>query len=374
MSRSKFWSLISSLQREIDATYAALVPAIAALAESMPDLFPASTIDTFTKAWTCWAYCLLNSRSFSLSSSSSTSTSTSTEAEQQQQDQEEAKAGGKSSSSVSSSSSSSSSKALVPFMDLMNHASTAADATLVVGVDDETGALCAQAKRDLKAGEELCFQYRHGGDVLKFLFNYGFVPAKAAAAGGDADAEKGAAGDEPLQEAVYFLVDFPPSSSGAAAGASSDSAGDAPSPPPCDVVLGAALRSLGLPATMQLAIPATAADPFPDTWLWALRLLAMYKDSDVDHLKSFAAGEVKIRPEQEQAAWAGAADTLSSAYEWYETASEKLGTKKEEDIDGDGDGDSDGDDEALLRRLYQAALGVLHGALAIFIARTRGGQ
>ena len=319
-------SLIDGLKREIIVTHAALVPAIAALSQVRPDVFPAGAAATFTKEWCSWAFCILNSRSFELGSG-------------KVQD-----------------------RALVPFMDLMNHAATADQATVVVGVED--GALCAQAKRDLEVGEELCFQYRHGGDLLQFLFNYGFIPAAASsdaadeAAGSNDEAEAVGSNDE----AVYFLVDFRAPSAHNAAPASVSPPGDPL--PPCDETLGAALNSLGLPATMQLAIPATAHNPFPDSWIWALRLQAMYRDGDMDHLRCFAKGEVKIRPEQDVAAWAAAADTVAASYEWYEAALEKLRGGSSASDEGDAD-DTDG---SLLRRVYQAALLVLRGTMQTLMA------
>ena len=41
-----------------------------------------------------------------------------------------------------------------------------------------------------------------------------------------------------------------------------------------------ALGSLGLPPSTLLAIPATVDDPLPESWIWALRLRAMFNDGD----------------------------------------------------------------------------------------------
>ena len=69
---------------------------------------------------------------------------------------------------------------LVPVFDLLNHAE-AESATVYITVekDDENPTnkyVCARASRKLLAGEELRFKYHQEGELLHYLFYYGFIP------------------------------------------------------------------------------------------------------------------------------------------------------------------------------------------------------
>merc|ERR1712087_393069 len=86
------------------------------------------------------------------------------------------------------------------------------------------------------------------------------------------------------------------------------------------MILGMAMGSLGLPPSPDLAIPLSLVDPFPQSWIWALRL----REMDEEQLQAFIEGQVKITGEQELRVWRLINKEIQRQVKWYLDAEEKL--------------------------------------------------
>jgi hypothetical protein len=331
---STLHNFVQRMRNEIDRCLFDLQPLVDWLAES--NYYPTvKTKETFQKTFLGWAYCCLTSRTFDLTPMS--------EGPQEPKDDETA---------------SMEEHGLVPFMDLMNHASTPTDATLFVNVesmggekgeegeDGEEGEegeegivaeptmfVTARATRDLQEGEELCFSYRTAGEALKFLFNYGFVPDDA-------------------KDVFYLMVTYEDEES-----------------EQIDGVLAAALSSLGLPPTKTIAIPMTEEDPLPDLYVWALRVREMHLDKEVreECLQSFVSGEqLRLLQRHEERVWNGIAKKIQESYYFYTE-------EEEEEVVVVMGRDSEGCENQFVQRTRDAAVCVLEKAMAKFTQITGAG-
>ena len=316
-------NFVQRMRNEMDRCLFDLQPLVDWLVESK--YYPTNgTKEKFQLEFLGWAYCCLTSRTFDLTPMS--------EGPQEPKDDETA---------------SMEEHGLVPFMDLMNHASTPADATLMINVEplqvvvEEKGEgveegveggtvsaaitamfVTARATRELQEGEELCFSYRTAGEALKFLFNYGFVP-------------------EDAKDVFYLMVTY------------DDDESDH-----IDEHLSAALSSLGLPPTKTIAIPMTEEDPLPDLYVWALRVREMHLDKEarLECLQSFVSGApLRLLQSHEERVWNGIATKIQESYNFY---TEEEGEK--EDVNGKGYEDQ------FVQRTRDAAVCVLEKAMAKF--------
>ena len=283
------------LNNEIELALLDLAPVLSYLVSNRPDIFPESCLDLFTREWCAWAYSAMTSRSFDLSEIPASKLSKTEDSD--------------------SSSNEDDGYGLVPFMDLMNHANTPDSATILVGVeiddDDEEYYIVARALRDIPEGTELCFSYRLQGDALKFLFNYGFIP-------------------EDAKDIFYFMVKYPHEDEDEDEKALGNGDGESNKVDedtngvekglPCDPLLAAALKSLGLPGTRIIAVPLTAEDPLPETWMWALRLRAMHLGEDRERfLGNFSkGGQIEMTQAHESSMWSTIAQVLETSLETYQ--------------------------------------------------------
>ena len=148
-------SYIDRLNKEEDAMRMFLIEEIAKLHNLYPGLFPATCLESLTKNdnWLYWAFGITNSRTVDLV----------IRTKNENKAKEEINNPG-----------------LDPVFDLLNHAE-AESATVYITVekDDENPTnkyVCARASRKLLAGEELRFKYHQEGELLHYLFYYGFIP------------------------------------------------------------------------------------------------------------------------------------------------------------------------------------------------------
>ena len=323
-------NFIQRMENECDRAYFDLQPIVDHLSSS--GLYPRQTTEIWNLSFIKWAYCCLTSRTFDLTPAAN---GPQTPEEDDISTMEE--------------------HGLVPFMDLMNHASTPSEATLMVKVEeiDQVMYATARAIRDLKQDEELCFSYRSHGDALKFLFNYGFVPDDA-------------------KDIFYAMVEYP----------SEDS-------DEVDALLGAVLESLGLPATKTIAIPMTDENPLSELYVWALRVKEMHMD--VEHreqcLQSFVSGQpLQLLNSHEENVWNTIGMNLSAAYEFYTNeeeqhkvnVTEEAEDKEEKDKETGEKGESStcsgsgGEEEQFVQRTRDAAARILEKAMATFVSMTGG--
>jgi len=168
-------------------------------------------------------------------------------------------------------------RCLIPFADLLNHSFSP---NLRHHVDSD-GAFSFTATRDIAEGDELTVEYRGDLDACSFLLHYGFYPHEAVSGG------------EGLR--VFFRVAFDEADLGEGA------------------PLRAAVRSLGLEPSADMALPATIEQPLPPLWIWLLRLKGM----TTAQRTGFAAGRVELGAAVEAEAWATIRQTLSDHREWY---------------------------------------------------------
>jgi hypothetical protein len=173
---------------------------------------------------------------------------------------------------------------LVPAGDIFNHClGTRPQCNLQVRFVDGEGTgddVVFFAKRNILAGEELLFEYRKT-DCNQMLVYYGFAPETE---------------EQDSHDAAFFPVSFP---------------GQTLTQPQA-----VALQSLQLPVSIELAVPATFADPLPSTLVWALRVRAM----DESQLAAFCAGQVAFRRDQETQVWATIRKLITETVAWYEAA------------------------------------------------------
>ena len=311
-------NFIQRMVNEVDRAHFDLLPLVQHLTST--EVFPESATALWTLSFLKWAYCCLTSRTFDLTFSVN---GPQTAEEDDIATMEE--------------------HGLVPFMDLMNHANSPSEATLMIKVEeiDQTLYVTARATKDLKQGEELCFSYRSNGDALKFLFNYGFVPTDA-------------------KDIFYVMVDYPNEDSDEV-----------------DALLGAALESLGLPATKTIAIPMTDESPLSELYVWALRVREMHLDVEQREacLLSFVTGEpLKLLNTHEENVWNAIGINLSAAYEFYTEEEEE----EKEGVNGVGRVvpamicSGSGEDE-FVQRTKDAASRILEKAMSTFVRMTGGG-
>ena len=117
-------------------------------------------------------------------------------------------------------------------------------------------------------------------------------------------------------------------------------------------MLWSAIESLGVAPSADIALPATAAQPLPATWIWLLRLKGMSEEQRA----SFLQGRVELSAAVESAAWETIKTTLTEHRDWYASAA----TANE---------DPSGADMApslwkIAREVHRAALEVTAAALA----------
>lgn len=306
-------NFIQRMKNEVDYAHFDLSPIVNYLIEN--NLYPSSTKKVWSIDYLKWAYCCLTSRTFDLTPINFNEESTADETATMEE------------------------HGLVPFMDLMNHAQTPADATLMVNVEtiDQVVYATARATRDLKKSEELCFSYRTEGDALKFLFNYGFVPKDA-------------------KDIFYLMVDFPNENSEGV-----------------DNLLSKALKSLGLPATKTIAIPMTDEDPLPQLYIWALRVREMHLDVErrEECLGNFVSGQpLRLLQNHEQNVWNKIGQDLSKSYEFY--TEEEVAEKKESSSSNNSSG-VDASEIEYLTRVRDAAARILEKCMTQFVEYTSGG-
>ena len=202
-----------------------------------------------------WATCVLNSRCFELSGI----------------DKEEPR------------------KCLVPFADILNHSFSP---TLSHEVDSD-GNLIFKAARPIAEGDELTITYRSDKDACSFLLNYGFFPQDSDVSDGG-----GPQGTRPNEVRVYCRVAFDVDECVAG------------------TPLYAAVQSLGIAPSADVALPASLEQPLPALWVWLLRLKGM----DDSQRMGFIQGQVALSASVEEAAWDTIRSTLEAHRPWYENA------------------------------------------------------
>jgi len=331
---STLHNFVQRMNNEVDRAQLDLLPIVEYLVTE--HIYSESALQIFDISFLRWAYCSLTSRMFDLTP---TADGPQTPADDEITTMEE--------------------HGLVPFMDLMNHASTPADATLAVNVETVDGSIdvgpcvIARALRDLKEGDELCFSYRMQGEALKFLFNYGFVPKDA-------------------KDVFYLMVEYssPTSSSTSSSTTISDCLDDTAEEQDededkdkVDNLLGSALESLGLPPTKTIAIPMTDEDPLPELYIWALRVREMHLDVEERSkcLSSFVSGEpLSLLRKHEERVWKCIAESIESAHEFYTDEAEE-------------ESSSSGYEDAFVERIRDAAVRVLEKTMAKFACLTGAG-
>jgi len=148
---------------------------------------------------------------------------------------------------------------LIPFVDLCNHSE---NATLVVRVErNEQGNRVARARatRDVAENEELTIRYFGKQEMVHFLFYYGFVPTPTTSTNSNGS---------DVCESVYYHVQYDGVDVGLDVNKRDQGSNH----------LLSALASLGLPPTDDFALQGTAEAPFPEEWIWLLRIREIWND------------------------------------------------------------------------------------------------
>jgi hypothetical protein len=319
-------SYVDRARKEEASMFSFLSDEVVRLSTCNPLLFSDACIKGLTHTWLFWAFSVTNSRGFDLTDHYNGSYS-----------DEENNPG------------------LLPIMDMMNHA-YGAKATVKISVEKHTSGamvdtaeetyMCARATKDLKANDELCFEYQKVEEILHFLFYYGFLPSERHSE----------------SELMYFQIEAFDEAKEAMSESEQQADGFA--------LYSRALQSLGLPNSPTLAIPASAAEPFPNAWIWILRLKAMYEGKCLDQLQDFIDGKVKILVSQEEFVWTSVGETLTEYIKWYEHALSSSGEgtvnlgATVSSILGDAR-DSD-EEHTLTRSILLIAQSVLERAHSIF--------
>ena len=250
---------------------------------------------------------------------------------------------------------------LLPLADIMNHCSPEeANVELRVRKPSAAGSgggLACVVATDVAPGTALQWAYSDYADDLYFLMYYGFPPPtppdfERALSGSPSRRVSGEGASDQYLTSLYLeldlssLCDNGPVESPCKADDGADANGswhpqlatsadkcaafndvDAGRPPLLlPAALSAALESLGLPATPQLAFPVSPANPIPDMYVWAHRLRAIASSgvegagSAEAQLLAIAGGTLAVTPEQEVAAWTAIRESCEVAKEWYRAA------------------------------------------------------
>ena len=350
---STLYNFVQRMNNEIDRAHFDLEPIVRHLIKT--NILPHDAINAFTLDFLRWVYCCLTSRTFDLTlSPSAAAASTISTTETTPTTQTTATTNEEDDTATAED------HGLVPFMDLMNHASTPSEATLAVIVeilqDDGEGEgkqketnggnmdvsyVTARATRDLQQDEELCFSYRMKGEALKFLFNYGFVP-------------------EDAKDVFYLMVKYDTNTLTNTDNTDNTKDGNdgENEDENVDHLLGSALLSLGLPATKTLAIPMTDEDPLPELYIWALRVLEMHLDEKERQscLESFQTENIRLLKSHEENVWKRIAENIECSYEFY---------TKEEEIKKDNKR-KEGYEDVFVHRTRDAAVRILEKSMAKF--------
>lgn len=98
-----------------------------------------------------------------------------------------------------------------------------------------------------------------------------------------------------------------------------------------------ALASLGLPPSLELAIPCTLVAPVPDILLWIFRLRELYRADDAESLDMFARGQgLRMTPAQMESADETLRSILSEAYDFYSASSSAAPASATDEAHGGG--------------------------------------
>jgi hypothetical protein len=256
-----------------------------------------------------WAICCLNSRLVGMAESSKAASS----------DEDEDVVNGR----------------LIPFADLLNHSF---QPTLLHSVTPE-GDLVFKASRAIAEGEEFTIKY-HGekdGDACSFLLHYGFWPSPESCS------------SESSEMRVFFRVSL--------------NVEDVARP---DSALSAAVASLGLKPSPDMALPATRSQPMPPLWIWLLRLRGMSEAQRA----AFARGQVEVPAEVEREAWLTIRTELEKYGAWYRDNAALLATpgdgaeEVEKEAAGSGEARSTATEVGLRKEVHRVSLEVISSAIA----------
>lgn len=326
-------SYVDRAGKEEAVMFSFLSSEVVRLNASYPSLFSDACVKGLTHAWLFWAFSVTNSRTVDLVQRYNNPSAA-----------EENNPG------------------LLPILDMMNHA-FGEKATVKISLESHPSStgddaaeerfMCVRATKDLKANDELCFEYQKGEEILHYLFYYGFLPSERDRA----------------SELMYFQIKVFDEEKEAMSEEEQQADGFA--------LFTRALASLGLPASPTLALPASFDQPFPGAWIWILRLKAMYDGKCLDQLQDFVDGNVKILASQEELAWTSVGETLMEYIEWY-------GAELEHPTEGANNADAterstiedarDSDARKLARGIQLIAMSVLEKSYAIFQSAVKSQQ
>lgn len=281
-------SMASRLRGEVQDAHEHAAAILTQWVHAEPDTFPQELRERLSLEWTAWAFLNFNSRAYNFS-------------EAEVGDGCERLAG------------------LVPYSDFGNHAGSveAVNVTITLDSHEQEPCITAVVRRSVRQGEQLCHAYQAKGDLVDFLFYYGFVPQSL-------DVSGEASAPATLHNALSLFVSVHYGGGGGGSSEAKEEGLDQSAP-----LLARALAALGFPVTPELALPISVESPVPASWIWALRLQSMQEKGDAPALERIAQRNSNCGAVHTQFALETARSTVSSARAWYADAAGRPGEFQE---------------------------------------------
>lgn len=287
-------SMTSRLRGEVKDAHGHATRILAQWMRAEPNQFPPQLDHQLSLEWTAWVFLNFNSRAYNIS-----------EAEEGAGCERLA--------------------GLVPYSDFGNHGGSAEAVNVTITLQSREQGHCIEAvvRRTVQKGEQLCHAYQAKGDLVDFLFYYGFVP-QSLDVSGEANAPTALHDAMSLYVNVHYTLTSSSNESkdndNSGAGTILGNEMQRSSPQ-----LAQALEALGFPVTPDLALPISVESPVPASWIWALRLQSMHEKGDTRALEGIAQRNSDFDAVHTQCALETARSTIFSAREWYSSAARRKG-------------------------------------------------